>query len=88
MFHDFRLSPWNYFFFCFGFFFTVCKVREPLWVLSSLVILTPDSQDGTHSGFRNVIGKFTLRTVQKPKTKGKNQILSEDTCSLNFYVAF
>jgi hypothetical protein len=29
------------------------------------------SQDGTHSGFRNVVGKFTSHTVQKPQNEKK-----------------
>jgi hypothetical protein len=27
------------------------------------------SQDGTHSSFQNVIGKFTLHAVQKPQNQ-------------------
>ena len=31
------------------------------------------SQDGAHSGFRNVVSKFTSHTVQKPRNQKKKQ---------------
>ena len=30
------------------------------------------TQDGTHSGFRNAVGKFTSHTVQKPQNEKNN----------------
>jgi hypothetical protein len=36
-------------------------------------------EDGTHSGSRNVVGKFTLHTVQNPQNK-KVSVLGNDGC--------
>ena len=32
-------------------------------------------EDGTHSGFRNVVGKLTLHTVQKPQNQKSGNFL-------------
>ena len=32
------------------------------------------SENGTRSGFRNVVGKFASHTVQKPQNNKKNNI--------------
>jgi hypothetical protein len=72
--------------------------RKPLWVLSSqvmsrnknnqtskqLVGLIPihDQEYGTHSGFLNVVGKFTSHTVQKPQPPSpqKNKVMDGGCC--------
>jgi hypothetical protein len=33
------------------------------------------NEDGTHSGFRNVVDKFTSHTVQKPQNQKKKTTL-------------
>jgi hypothetical protein len=57
----------------------VCEVnfrttfRESLWFPSllrcSFTLWLMTSQNGTHSGSRNVVGKFTLHTVQNPQNQ-------------------
>jgi hypothetical protein len=36
--------------------------------------MSKTSEGGTHSGFRNDVGKFTSHVVQEPKTKKKKNI--------------
>jgi hypothetical protein len=35
------------------------------------------NEDGTHSGFRNVVRNFTLHTVQKPQNQKPIKITSD-----------
>jgi hypothetical protein len=41
-------------------------------LLCSFAFLLMTSEDGTHSGFRNVVSKFTSQTVQKPQNQKSN----------------
>jgi hypothetical protein len=38
-------------------------------IMNKNTFLLMASEGGTHSGFRNVVGKFSSHTVQRPKTK-------------------
>jgi hypothetical protein len=44
------------------------------------------SENGTHSGFRNVVGKFTSHTVQNPKTKKQHLFHGESLKSRIYYI--
>jgi hypothetical protein len=59
--------------------------REPLWISSSMVI-SLTIEDGNHGGSQNVVGKFTLHTVQNPQNQKSN--FSVEKIQVFWYVTF
>jgi hypothetical protein len=76
---DFRLSPGSQYFFFFFFFFLVLRAVCTLW--GGWLFLLMTSEVGTHSDLRNVVGKFTSHTVQKPQSPKQNLMQSSEYIS-------